>query len=257
MLRKAVFKPLYDSIHEQGAGLPSAELRALRSVQVISFVHDRRGAFLRWFTASFATLVLTFALLVVVGGVPRVGHPSAPPLSLGASLQAVGYKAQAGALTVPAVSDPLPAPDRKDRAARAAQPGWTAAALASERSVNLRLAANPGQPSQRGRYELRTVLSGLKRILTMTPSTAWVMALIALLAFLMGRSMAPQPIASQAGGSSEPTPAHKTAALTIRVSRSLLPRQRARRAPQRAVFPRLSPINDLLADWERVRLVPT
>ena len=264
MLRKAIFKPLCDLVRESGAELPSPELRTLRSVQVISFVHDRRGPFLRWFSVSFVTLVLAFALLVVVGWMPGLGYPTTPSLSPGASLQAVGFKAPVWALTVPAVSGSQRAPDPRDRAARGAQPGWTAAPPAPERSAILRPTAAPGQPSQRGRYGLSTVLSGLKPILAVVPSTTWAMAAIALLAFLAGRPVAQQPMGRQAVGSTEPAPARKAvpAARWLRqridwASRPLHTVWRAFRAPQRVAFPRLQLLTDLLADWERQRLVPT
>ena len=258
MFRKATFKPFYEFVHEPGSRLPSPEFRALRSVQVISFVHDWRGAFLRWLSAGFIATVLTLALLVVVGAMSRPSYPGIPSLPLGASLQASGSKAQGKALTVPAVSGPQ-APDPKDRAVWAAQPGWTAADLATARSSSLRPPATPMQPSQRGQYAISTVLSGLKPILTTTPApgAAWAVTAIVLLALvMMAQAVARRPVATQAEGA-KPQPAPRATPATRRNAR---PQQMLQRAP--GVLPwsvvlRARLIDDLLAAWERTRLVPT
>ena len=79
----------------------------------------------------------------------------------------------------------------------------------------------------------------------------------ALLVFLAGRPVAQQPATRQAKDPSGPTAAPRAAPAAHWVSRPLPTRPRALGVPRRIAVARPNLLIDLLAEWERWRLVPT
>jgi len=203
------------------------------------------------------SIALVLSCLVVICELPRFTDAGAPaPPDPGASPQRLSCKAHGVAPPVEAVSTLPHSTSRKGPVEWAAQLRWMAVSLA-ERSTNLRQAAVLGLAVQRGEYAVRTDPWPFAPTLAAVKA-AW--AKIAPLLLFMTAYLAAVIVArrgSEALGRAE-AGAQRVVTTPCGASRlPILKPRLGRRYPQVPAGPWAMITGDRIADWERVRLVPT
>ncbi len=203
------------------------------------------------------SVALVLSFLVVICELPRFTDAGAPaPLESGASPQRLGCKAHGVAPPAGAVSALLYPTSRKGPVEWAAQPRWMAVPLA-ERSTSLRRVAVLGTAIQRGEYAVRTDPWQLGSILAVVKA-AW--AKTAPLLLFMTAYLAAMIVAKRGGEAQGRAEAGVQEVVTAPCGPSRLPILKpmpGRRYSLAPSGPWALITGDRIADWERVRLVPT
>ncbi len=197
---------------------------------------------------------LFFWLAVVVYALPAIGPAGAPAHQLsGASLPVTGPQATRVALPAPALNSPVHQPSRMGPADWGRET-WTAASLAAERKTSLRQPPTSEQPFQWGWYvndtgpiDVASIFGlGLAAVRAKagTLFLGWVM-LLAILA-----------VAARRAERAEETPNRVDAPQGSARSFARLLAEPGN-SPRGRPDPRMITMGDQIAEWERVRLVPT
>lgn len=209
-----------------------------------------------------ATLFLTFALilsvLVIVCELPTPSYHRALAQSVvGASPQATGRQAHRVLPFEHTVSSSLRPPCDEGPAEWGTLQNRAAAPLASARKTSLRYEANPGRLAQRSEYDSRTGSTGKRAISGVAKAPTIVLVAIMLVVILIVARRRLEAARIKVLKAAK-RPAKKIAVplrLVLALVQNLLATVRPRPLPRPGK--RLNLVQDQIAEWERVRLVPT